>query len=57
MLPTVSAFRIERALKIGLELNAQINKHAVFERKNPDLPCDYQSDVSNSPNPSSARVP
>ena len=45
MLPTVNAFCIEQAVKTGLGLNATINKHSVFERKNyfyPDLPCGYQ---------------
>ena len=45
MLPTVNAFCIEQAVKTGLGLNAEINKHSVFERKNyfyPDLPCGYQ---------------
>jgi len=45
MLPTVNAFCIEQAVKTGLGLDAEINKHSVFERKNyfyPDLPCGYQ---------------
>ena len=45
MLPTVNAFCIEQAVKTGLGLDAAINKHSVFERKNyfyPDLPCGYQ---------------
>ncbi len=45
MLPTVNAYCIEQAVKTGLGLNAEINKHSVFERKNyfyPDLPCGYQ---------------
>ncbi|MEZ5932283.1 MAG: Asp-tRNA(Asn)/Glu-tRNA(Gln) amidotransferase subunit GatB [Alphaproteobacteria bacterium] len=45
MLPTVNGYCIEQAVKTGLGLNAQINKHSVFERKNyfyPDLPNGYQ---------------
>jgi aspartyl-tRNA(Asn)/glutamyl-tRNA(Gln) amidotransferase subunit B len=45
MLPSVNAFCIEQAVRSGLGLNAEINRHSVFERKNyfyPDLPCGYQ---------------
>ena len=45
MLPTVNAYCIEQAVKTGLGLAAEINKHSVFERKNyfyPDLPNGYQ---------------
>ena len=45
MLPTVNAYCIEQAVKTGLGLDAKINKHSVFERKNyfyPDLPNGYQ---------------
>ncbi len=45
MLPTVNGYCIEQAVKTGLGLNAEVNKHSVFERKNyfyPDLPTGYQ---------------
>ncbi|MEL6963060.1 MAG: Asp-tRNA(Asn)/Glu-tRNA(Gln) amidotransferase subunit GatB [Pseudomonadota bacterium] len=45
MLPTVNSYCLEQAVKTGLGLDAQINKHSVFERKNyfyPDLPNGYQ---------------
>jgi len=45
MLPTVNGYCIEQAVKTGLGLKAEVNKHSVFERKNyfyPDLPTGYQ---------------
>jgi aspartyl-tRNA(Asn)/glutamyl-tRNA(Gln) amidotransferase subunit B len=45
MLPTVNGACIEQAVRTGLGLKAQINRHSVFERKNyfyPDLPQGYQ---------------
>lgn len=45
MLPTLNEYCVEQAVRTGLGLNAQINKHSVFERKNyfyPDLPQGYQ---------------
>jgi aspartyl-tRNA(Asn)/glutamyl-tRNA(Gln) amidotransferase subunit B len=45
MLPTVNGACIEQAVRTGLGLEAQINRHSVFERKNyfyPDLPQGYQ---------------
>ncbi len=45
MLPVVNKVCIERAVRTGLGLNAKINLHSVFERKNyfyPDLPFGYQ---------------
>jgi len=45
MLPVINEFCIEQAVKTGLGLNAQINLHSVFERKNyfyADLPQGYQ---------------
>lgn len=45
MLPVVNEHCIEQAVKTGLGLNAKINTHSVFERKNyfyPDLPQGYQ---------------
>ena len=45
MLPVLNGFCVEQAVKTGLGLNAEINLHSVFERKNyfyPDLPQGYQ---------------
>jgi aspartyl-tRNA(Asn)/glutamyl-tRNA(Gln) amidotransferase subunit B len=45
MLPVINRFCVEQAIKTGLGLRAQINRHSVFERKNyfyPDLPQGYQ---------------
>jgi aspartyl-tRNA(Asn)/glutamyl-tRNA(Gln) amidotransferase subunit B len=45
MLPVINAFCVEQAIKTGLGLNAEINLHSVFDRKNyfyPDLPQGYQ---------------
>jgi aspartyl-tRNA(Asn)/glutamyl-tRNA(Gln) amidotransferase subunit B len=45
MLPVLNGFVIEQAVKTGLGLQAEINLHSVFERKNyfyPDLPQGYQ---------------
>ncbi|MDH3966814.1 MAG: Asp-tRNA(Asn)/Glu-tRNA(Gln) amidotransferase GatCAB subunit B, partial [Rhodospirillales bacterium] len=45
MLPVLNRFVVEQAVKSGLGLNARINLHSVFERKNffyPDLPPGYQ---------------
>jgi len=45
MLPVINAHCIEQAVKTGLGLNAAINRHSVFERKNyfyADLPQGYQ---------------
>ena len=45
MLPVLNEYCVEQAVKTGLGLNAQVNKHSVFERKNyfyPDLPQGYQ---------------
>lgn len=45
MLPVLNGFVVEQAVKTGLGLNAEINLHSVFERKNyfyPDLPAGYQ---------------
>ena len=45
MLPVVNKVCIEQAVRTGLGLNAEINLHSVFERKNyfyPDLPFGYQ---------------
>ena len=45
MLPVINEVCIEQAVRTGLGLNAKINLHSVFERKNyfyPDLPQGYQ---------------
>ncbi|HPQ51414.1 MAG TPA: Asp-tRNA(Asn)/Glu-tRNA(Gln) amidotransferase subunit GatB [Alphaproteobacteria bacterium] len=45
MLPVLNGHCVEQAVRTGLGLNAQINLHSVFERKNyfyPDLPQGYQ---------------
>ena len=45
MLPVLNKYCVEQAVRTGLGLNAQINRHSVFERKNyfyPDLPQGYQ---------------
>ncbi len=45
MLPVINEYCVEQAVRTGLGLNAQINLHSVFDRKNyfyPDLPQGYQ---------------
>jgi aspartyl-tRNA(Asn)/glutamyl-tRNA(Gln) amidotransferase subunit B len=45
MLPVLNEICVEQAVRTGLGLNARINLHSVFERKNyfyPDLPQGYQ---------------
>ena len=45
MLPVINRHCVEQAVKTGLGLDAQINLHSVFDRKNyfyPDLPPGYQ---------------
>jgi len=45
MLPVINRHCVEQAVKTGLGLNAQINLHSIFDRKNyfyPDLPAGYQ---------------
>jgi len=45
MLPVLNRFCVEQAVKTGLGLDAEINLHSVFDRKNyfyPDLPAGYQ---------------
>ena len=52
MLPVINEFCIQQAIKTGLGLNAKINLHSVFDRKNyfyPDLPQGYQ--ISQYKNP------
>lgn len=45
MLPVLNEYCVEQAIRTGLGINAKINNHSVFERKNyfyPDLPQGYQ---------------
>jgi aspartyl-tRNA(Asn)/glutamyl-tRNA(Gln) amidotransferase subunit B len=45
MLPVINRYCVEQAIKTGIGLNAVINQHSVFDRKNyfyPDLPQGYQ---------------
>ena len=52
MLPVLNAHCVEQAVKTGLGLNAKINRHSVFERKNyfyPDLPQGYQISQNDHP--------
>ena len=45
MLPVINRHCVEQAVRTGLGLNAKINRHSVFERKNyfyADLPAGYQ---------------
>lgn len=45
MLPVINEYCVEQAVKTGLAIEAQINKHSVFDRKNyfyADLPQGYQ---------------
>ena len=52
MLPVINEFCIQQAIKTGLGLNAKINLHSVFDRKNyfyADLPQGYQ--ISQYKNP------
>ena len=45
MLPVINRHCVEQAVKTGLGLGAEINRHSVFDRKNyfyPDLPAGYQ---------------
>jgi aspartyl-tRNA(Asn)/glutamyl-tRNA(Gln) amidotransferase subunit B len=52
MLPVINEYCIQQAVKTGLGLNAKINTHSVFDRKNyfyADLPQGYQ--ISQFKNP------
>ena len=45
MLPVINAACVRQAVRTGLGLKAEINRHSVFDRKNyfyPDLPAGYQ---------------
>ncbi len=51
-LPVLNQQAVYKAIKFGLAINATINKHSVFERKNyfyPDLPKGYQTSQFASP--------
>ncbi|MGN7439048.1 MAG: Asp-tRNA(Asn)/Glu-tRNA(Gln) amidotransferase subunit GatB [Alcanivorax sp.] len=52
MLPVLNEKCVEQAIRTGLGLNAQINTHSVFARKNyfyPDLPQGYQISQYDQP--------
>src|SRR3979409_2400223 len=52
MLPVINEECVRQAVRTGLGLNARINRHSVFDRKNyfsPDLPQGYQSSQYKSP--------
>lgn len=52
MLPVINQYCVDQAVRTGLGLNAKINLHSVFDRKNyfyPDLPAGYQ--ISQYKNP------
>jgi len=52
MLPVLNEKCVEQAVRTGLGLNAKINKHSVFARKNyfyPDLPQGYQISQFDQP--------
>ncbi len=52
MLPVLNEHVVEQAIKTGLGINSQVNKHSVFARKNyfyPDLPQGYQISQFDQP--------
>ncbi len=52
MLPVINKKCVEQAIRTGLGLNAQVNTHSVFARKNyfyPDLPQGYQISQFDQP--------
>src|SRR6478672_7845837 len=52
MLPVINRHVVEQAVRTGLGLDAEINLHSVFDRKNyfyPDLPAGYQISQYQSP--------
>jgi len=52
MLPVINGRAVEQAVRTGLGLNAEINRHSVFDRKNyfyPDLPQGYQISQFSDP--------
>jgi aspartyl-tRNA(Asn)/glutamyl-tRNA(Gln) amidotransferase subunit B len=59
MLPVINRHCVEQAVKTGLGLDAQINLHSVFDRKNyfyPDLPAGYQISQYQQPVVGNGRV-
>jgi aspartyl-tRNA(Asn)/glutamyl-tRNA(Gln) amidotransferase subunit B len=59
MLPVINRHCVEQAVKTGLGLDAEINLHSVFDRKNyfyPDLPAGYQISQYKQPIVGSGRV-
>jgi aspartyl-tRNA(Asn)/glutamyl-tRNA(Gln) amidotransferase subunit B len=59
MLPVINRHCVEQAVKTGLGLEAEINLHSVFDRKNyfyPDLPAGYQISQYLQPVVGSGRV-
>ncbi len=52
MLPVINGFCVEQAVRTGLGLNAKVNLHSRFDRKNyfyPDLPQGYQISQYDQP--------
>jgi aspartyl-tRNA(Asn)/glutamyl-tRNA(Gln) amidotransferase subunit B len=59
MLPVINRHCVEQAVKTGLGIDAQINLHSVFDRKNyfyPDLPAGYQISQYQQPVVGQGRV-
>ena len=59
MLPVINRHCVEQAVRTGLGLDAQINLHSVFDRKNyfyPDLPAGYQISQYQQPVVGQGRV-
>src|SRR5579872_633672 len=59
MLPVINRHCVEQAVKTGLGLDAEINLHSVFDRKNyfyPDLPAGYQISQYKQPIVGNGRV-
>src|SRR5580698_1178468 len=59
MLPVINRHCVEQAVKTGLGLDAEINLHSVFDRKNyfyPDLPAGYQISQYKQPVVGNGRV-
>jgi aspartyl-tRNA(Asn)/glutamyl-tRNA(Gln) amidotransferase subunit B len=59
MLPVINRHCVEQAVKTGLGLDAEINLHSVFDRKNyfyPDLPAGYQISQYKQPIVGTGRV-
>src|SRR5438309_10097214 len=59
MLPVINRHCAEQAVKTGLALGAEINRHSVFDCKNyfyPDLPSGYQISQYQQPGVGHGRV-